>query len=90
MYGWLRANEVCIFGEVDDNSENDRFSMDLRETLDEVYGDVGPHFRQHVKQLNETRRLQGRCLVVLACDAHADVILNERPLVEDVEIGAQS
>lgn len=54
-----------ILGEVVDDGKNNGFFMDLREALDEVYGDVDPHLRRHVERLKETGRLQGRRLVAL-------------------------
>jgi hypothetical protein len=84
------GDEVRILGEAVDDSKDHRLPMDLREALDEVHGDVGPHLGRHLKQLEQTSRLRGWRLVALARDAGTNVVLDECSITQDVEFLAQA
>lgn len=84
------GKEVHVLREALDDGENDKLVVNLREAIDEVYEDVGPHIGQHVERLKETDQLQGQRLVALARDTRADVVLADHPVVGDVEFHKQS
>ena len=44
---------MCILGEVVDDDDNG-LTVGLREAVDEVHGDVGPHLGCDVERLKET------------------------------------
>jgi hypothetical protein len=51
--GVADRDEVSIFGEAVDYGEDDRFSTNTREVLDEVHGDVRPNQTQDVERLQQ-------------------------------------
>jgi hypothetical protein len=60
------GNEVRHLRESIDHCEDDRFAMDLGQILDEVKRNVGPDHGGHLQWLQQPRRLQLLCLVLLA------------------------
>jgi hypothetical protein len=58
---------VCVHGEVVNKGEDGRLPMDLGQALDEIHQNVSPYLGHHVEGLQETGRLLGLGLVVLAC-----------------------
>jgi hypothetical protein len=83
-------NEVSVLGEAIDHREDDRFAAHLRQPLDEVHGDVGPHLGRHLEGLQQPRWLQGLCLVPLARCARPHPISHQGAVARNVELGAEA
>jgi hypothetical protein len=81
---------VGVLGEAIDHREDDRFVAHLRQPLDEVHGDVGPHLGRHLEGLQQPRRLQGLCLVPLARCARSHPISHQGAVARNIELGAEA
>jgi hypothetical protein len=81
---------VSVLGEAIDHREDDRFAAHLRQPLDEVHGDVGPHLGRHLEGLQQPHRLQGLCLVLLACCARPHPISHQGAVARNVELNAEA
>jgi hypothetical protein len=81
---------VDILGEAIHHREDYELARHLGQPLDEVHGDVGPHLGRHLKGLQEATQLLRQCLVLLARGAGAHPVLDERTIMWNVEVCAQS
>ena len=70
-------NEMRIFGEAVDDSEDDRLAADAREAFHEVKGNVLPHRRGHGQRLKQAGGMQMLGLVVLAGGAAVDELAHQ-------------
>lgn len=85
-----KRNEVRVFGEAVDHSEDDKLAADFPEALDEVHRNIRPHLSWNVEGLQQASGLQRLRLVALACAARAHPILDKGAVTRDVEVGTES
>jgi hypothetical protein len=85
-----QRNEVCHLGEQVNDREEHRLVIDMRQALDEVRGQAGPHHAGQVQGLKEAGRLQLLHLVVLADAALMDKVLDSRADCQHEEVSSEA
>jgi hypothetical protein len=82
--------EVAVFGEHVDDSENHRYATHLRQTFDEVHDHVRPGGHGHLYRLHQTHGMEVLCLVVLAGNAGTNKVSDSSVCPGNEEIGVKS